>query len=293
MELHLQVPRINDYESGYTTLFALWQKLSSSTSEQIIILDLSQCAFLPQNGVAFLLGLARLAQQQGRQIRVIEPESEDVTRNLRKNGFMAALGLPHERLSSTAVPVREDKHRDEASYIEYLNNYWLTGSRMNLSNQLKDVIISAVIEAYVNVFDHAQSPNGAFTCGQFYPNREEIILTLVDFGIGIPATVRRRLECPDLSAKEAIEWVFQEGRTTQSGPRGNGLKILKEFVKLNKGSLDVYSEDCHACINAQGESFSRQAAKFTGTVVQIMLKSNDMYYHLSSEDESSSDELFF
>lgn len=68
-------------------------------------------------------------------------------------------------------------------------------------------------------------------------------------------------------------------------------KILKQFVKQNEGSLDIYSENCHARIDASGESFTLQRKKFIGTVVQIKLKSNDKFYNLSSEDDS--DELFF
>ncbi len=292
MELRLKIPRINDDPSDYDVLFGLWEQLASDETHQTVVLDFAQCDFLRQNGVAFCLGLARLAQSYGKQIAVENLLNENVAINLRKNGFMEALGLPYDRYpSSTAVPVREDVCRNVEPYINYLDKHWLTGRGISLSADLKQIILSTVVEAYTNVFDHARSRIGAFTCGQFYPRLEELALTLVDFGIGIPATVRRRLNQPDLNAETAMRWVFQEGNTTQDGPRGNGLKILKQFVKQNEGSLDIYSENCHARISARGERFTLRGRKFIGTVVQIKLKSDDKFYSLSSEDDS--DELFF
>ncbi|PJF36059.1 MAG: ATP-binding protein [Candidatus Thermofonsia Clade 1 bacterium] len=292
--LVLKIPeKVNDGFYDYARLFKLWQRLNRETEAQEIELDFTDCVFFRQNGVAFVLGLARLAQSKGMQLSVKQPKKQEVWLNLEKNGFAAALGLPHSSLSSTAVPVREDRSKNEPEFIEYLKNYWLRDERVRLSDALKGVIISTVLEAYVNVFDHARSPIGAFTCGQFYPHLNEIVLTLVDFGIGIPATVRARRGQPDLSAREAMSWVFQDGNTTQAGPRGNGLKILKEFVKLNQGSLDIYSEDCHGCIDKNGENFQTRRANFTGTIVQIRLKSDQACYKLSDEPTADDAEEWF
>jgi len=289
--MRLQIPTINDDIGDYQQLFALWSQVMASDDSEIVY-DFSACEFFRQSGAAFMLGLARLAQQRGKQVTV-EGLHEKIEYNMRMNGFLAALGLPAWPTSRSAIPCREDSHKDAEGYIEYLKRYWLRGDRIRLSDDLKNAIVSAVYEAYVNVFDHARSPIGAVTCGQFYPSQGEIVLTLVDFGVGIPATVRAYRREPALSAEAAIRWAFQEGSTTQQQQiaRGNGLKILKAFIKRNKGALAIYSEDCHAQIDWQGERFTTHAKHFEGTVVQIRLRSSQEFYSALEEDDA--DEPFF
>jgi anti-anti-sigma regulatory factor len=291
--LRLNVPRINDSPDDYAVLFELCQQVRTSQETEVVF-DFATCDFFRQSGVAFIGGLVRWARSQGKQVTLTNLNNEHVARNLRKNGFMEAFGLPAEALSRTAVPYREDRHKAAEDYLIYLNERWLHSERIHLSQKLRQAILSTVIEAYINVFDHAYSSVGAFTCGQFYSKPKEIMLTLVDFGIGIPATVRRHLRQPSLGVQEALRWVFQEGNSTkaQRMARGNGLKILKSFVSLNQGRLEIYSEDGYARIDQTDEHYTTHAASFTGTVVQIALKSDERYYQLVDEDDDT-EELFF
>ncbi|MCE7946095.1 MAG: ATP-binding protein [Chloroflexi bacterium CFX4] len=291
--LRLNVPRINDSPDDYAVLFDLWQQVKASQETEVVF-DFATCDFFRQSGVAFIGGLMHWAKSQLKQVTITNLNNENVARNLRKNGFAEAFDLPAEPLSRTAVPYREDRHKAEESYLIYLSQSWLHPERIYLSQNLRQAILSTVIEAYINVFDHAHSPVGAFTCGQFYPTSKEIMLTLVDFGIGIPATVRKHLRQPALSAEAAIRWVFQEGNSTKARlmARGNGLKILKSFVRLNQGRLEIYSGDGYTRIDQTDEYYTTHATSFTGTVVQIALKSDESYYQLADEDDDA-EELFF
>ncbi|MFN7209705.1 MAG: hypothetical protein ACK4P1_04835 [Aggregatilineales bacterium] len=84
MELRLEIPRINDNPSDYDVLFGLWEQLVSDETHQAVVLDFARCDFLRQSGVAFCLGLARLAQSYGKQIAVENLPNGNVAINLRK-----------------------------------------------------------------------------------------------------------------------------------------------------------------------------------------------------------------
>jgi hypothetical protein len=81
------------------------------------------------------------------------------------------------------------------------------------------------------------------------------------------------------------------GHTKPNGMgRGMGLDLLKEFVKVNQGELEVYSHEGYALIRAGQERFLDRPTFFEGTVVSITFKCDESYYHLASEAQE--DKLF-
>ena len=74
--------------------------------------------------------------------------------------------------------------------MDYLKVKWLRQGWVHVVNYCKAAIAGSVWEIYTNAFEHAQSPIGVFSCGQHYPRRKELQLTVADFGVGIPSTVR-------------------------------------------------------------------------------------------------------
>jgi anti-anti-sigma regulatory factor len=86
--MRLQIPTINDDIGDYQQLFALWSQVIASDDSEIVY-DFSACRFFRQSGVAFMLGLARLAQQRGKQVTV-EGLHEKIEYNMRMNGFLAS-----------------------------------------------------------------------------------------------------------------------------------------------------------------------------------------------------------
>jgi hypothetical protein len=48
-----------------------------------------------------------------------------------------------------------------------------------MSPQLINRIVGKVWEIYENAFEYADSPLGVFTCGQHFPTRRELTLTVL------------------------------------------------------------------------------------------------------------------
>lgn len=154
---------------------------------------------------------------------------------------------------------------------------------------LKDEIVGRVWEIYANAFEHGQSPIGIFSCGQHYPDHYELKLTVVDFGVGIPSNVRMFFKhdprSQSLSAASCLKWAFQRGTTTKPNgtSRGMGLDLLKEFVKLNKGKIEIFSHEGYAIIDSKREEFLNRSTFFEGTLINITFIRDESYYHLASE----------
>ena len=128
-----------------------------------------------------------------------------------------------------------------------------------------------------------------FTCGEHYSAEGLLKLAVIDFGTGIPANVRTFQDDPNLPAHVAMNWAFQSGHTTKVGSvgRGLGLDLLRSFIRLNKGCLEVFSHDGYARIEEKGESYQTRDNIFEGTILNIGLHCDNSYYCFTSEQPSS------
>jgi hypothetical protein len=145
---------------------------------------------------------------------------------------------------------------------------------VNISQTLEDEIIGQVLEIYLNAFDHGQSNLGVFSCGQYYPNKKRLKLTILDLGIGIPQNVRKFCNQPDLAVDQAMKWAFQQGNSTQPIPntaRGVGLDRIRAFIGTHQGKLQLYSHDAWAKITGNQEQYGGQNILFQGTIVNLEL----------------------
>ena len=114
-------------------------------------------------------------------------------------------------------------------------------------------------------------------------------MTIVDMGQSIKTNVnsfRKKFNKDDLSGSQAIEWALVKGNTTKTGnnPGGLGLDVIFEFIKLNKGKIQIVSADGYwEFIRGKTEAklFDND---FPGTIANIEFNLDDSsYYQLKSE----------
>ncbi len=286
----LNIPTINDELRDFDTLFSLLNQVDSNHSD--ITLDFDQCKFLRPNAVAFLGGLIRYVKSQHRNVDFKGFETK-VQQNLQQNGFLYHFDLGLEPWQGNSVPYREDLTRNCDDIVDYLKEHWLGRNWVNVSSCLQDTIVTNVIELYENAFEHGQSNIGVFSCGQHYPNLKKLKLTIVDFGVGIPSNVKNFLNQHHLSSADALRWSFLKGNTTkpQDIPRRIGLNTLKEFIHINNGKLEVFSNDGYAIMEKNKENYQNRSINFKGTLANITLQCNENnYYSLITENNN---QLFF
>jgi hypothetical protein len=89
-----------------------------------------------------------------------------------------------------------------------------------------------------------------------------------------------------MNSDQAIRWALQEGNTTRkdSIPGGLGLKLLREFIELNRGCIQIVSDRGFWQFDQDGETIERMPNSFPGTVVNLEINTADTSsYCLSSE----------
>jgi len=287
----LEVPTLNDSASDFDQLFALWSQVNDYYEN--VCFDFSQCHFLRPNAVAFLGGLARLIESRfgSATFDLASLTDEAVMMNLRQNGFAGSFGHHSPSWSGHSIPYREDKEEAPDAYCDYLANEWLGRGWVQISSRLRDAIVGKVWEIYTNAFEHAGSSPGVFSCGQHFRHRNELVLSVVDFGIGIAANVRNFLRSDkrteQLTTAACLRWAFQLGTSTRPNEmaRGLGLDLLKEFIRVNHGKLEVYSNEGYVLIDANREQFVNRQTYFEGTIFHITLQCDESYYHFEDEDD--------
>lgn len=279
---------INDSQTDYLRLFQIWEKVSQSP--QGVVLDFSSCNFLRPNAVAFLGGLARLAAHYGYPV-VFDWSSfsrKGVLANLCRNGFAGGFGFHNSASCGNSIPYREDA-ADDYSVVDYLSDQWLGRGWVQVSDSLKNSIICHVLEIYANSFEHSRSPVGVFSCGQYFPNVNQLVLSAIDFGVGIPRNVINFFRGigfdGELKPSVCLSWAFESGNSTgrKDVARGLGFGLLQEFVRVNEGALEVYSGSGYAIVDKEGARFHDLNSSFLGTAVQIKLRCDERYYRFANE----------
>ena len=215
--------------------------------------------------------------------------SPELLMNLAQNGFLNAVGVNSNPWEGNSIPYRHDTANNPTIITRYLQEQWIGREWIAVSEKLADTITGTVWEIYANAFEHGKSSSGVFSCGQYFPKLKELNLTVIDFGIGIPASVREFLdpkEYPEkVSADKALEMAFQGGFTTKPKiSRGLGLEILKRFIQITGGRMDVYSHEAHGLFSNGDEHFHLTKAFFEGTIVNIMLQCDEECYYILEEN---------
>lgn len=286
----LYVPTINDNLPDFNKLFSLWKQLNQDGLQATF--DFSKCFFLRQNAVAFIGGLIRMIQRRGGMVCFnLESLRADVRKNVEENGFLGTLGFGGTAARGNSIPYREDDVHEKDVLVDYLRTQWLGRGWINITGLLMDAIVGRVLEIYDNAFEHGNSPVGVFSCGQHFPRRRELNLTVVDFGVGIPSNVRYHLQNSEMTGSDCMKWASTRGNTTkpkQGIPGGVGLDLLREFVMITGGRLEIFSHEGYALFKTGQERFLSTDSYFEGTLVNIKLHCDPtLYYRLATEPEAA------
>lgn len=172
----------------------------------------------------------------------------------------------------TTLPLQQVPHEKSYSWIHNTFSPWIS-AKVGLSESSFASVKVCLEEIFNNIHDHSGEQVGC-VCAQHYPKKNEVMLSISDFGVGIPTNVRKVK--PGLSDAQAIAQAAIEGFTTKSTVRnqGAGLDILTRYIVIkNRGSIHVHSLlGSFQCIH--GASGARHLPRemttsYPGTLVQI------------------------
>ena len=290
------IPQLNDGLDDFNNLFSLWEQVRKTDGE--ICLSFNHCRFLRQNAVAFLGGLIASAERMGKNV-VPDTDSmrPEVFRHLVHNGFFEAGHASYPLYPESVVPYRQDSPNDwqtciKSQLIPYLYRHLLEKSWVRMSPRVQSEVVRTIAELYMNAFEHSRSEAGVFSCGQYYPNLSQVGFAIVDFGVGIPATVQayhaQFKEFPHevASSVDALKWALARGTSTKNRvhARGMGLDFVTEFMRVNHGVLDIYTSDAVVRVDSHGLVYRSITTSFTGTAINLLLQCDGSKYY-QFEDE--------
>lgn len=152
----------------------------------------------------------------------------------------------------------------------------------NLVGKNLDALNISLAEDFNNIIDHSQSAVSGYAVTQYYPNREELMISICDFGIGIPTKINNfeaQLGRARLSDKAAMGLALTYGFSTKSTPRnrGFGLSSVIDCVKGLHSGIKIISNEAIYMIDNQGDEYTLPIEQnFLGIMIVITLNTKNL-----------------
>lgn len=287
MGVTISVPTLNDGVPDFERLFQLYDRLQDEGGQ--VTFTFSQCLFLRHAAVAFLGGLREMIRLNGGEVAIDRRSMQpDVRMNLIRNGFLTAEGPVVNRWDNV-VPFRRDPIRGgqtvEKDVMGYLFDHLFDKDWVHLRPEIEGAVAGVICEIYANAFEHSRSEPGVFSCGQNYHGLGQIGFAIVDFGVGIPQTVRDyhhslgRDDGPQTSF-EAVQWALAPGHSgrMERRPGGIGLDSVRDFMRENHGFLEIHTHDVTCRVSPANIQFRSRPTFFPGTAVNLKFQAEGSKY---------------
>jgi len=278
------LPNISSDAAGFGELGALAARALAEEGRQLEV-KLSRLVLFEAN-MAAPLGVVLNKLTDALKIVTVVDVPEMVEQILLRNGFLATFGYPPATTKSrTALPYQRFKLQDSSLFAQYLREHLPGKGIPTMSTGLGKLFQQSLFEVFENAIFHSGSPIGVFVCGQFFPIKQRVDITIADAGITIPRKVNETFGW-NLSATGALAWALTDGNTTkrEGKPGGVGLKFLRDFVTKNGGRLQIASGGAYWELNAGADSIQSLSNPFPGTVVNLEINTADNNaYQLANE----------
>ena len=284
-------------QEGYNDLAMLHHQIIQSDDAEIYV-SFAKTIWFEANLCAVLGAMIRILEDNYfYEIKLVDM-SIAIRNILRRNGFIGEIDYSAIDFSKeTLVTFQQFATNHDTAFNNYLVRELLVKKDFpKHSSLLGKRICTSIFEVFENARTHGKC-QWIHTCGQYYPHKQpaRFDITVVDVGRTIQKNVNDFFEGRSFfSASEAIEWAIQYGHTTKTDQTGGlGLDLLKEFVKLNKGRIQIVSATGYWEFIEGRTSISKIDYSFPGTIVTIEFNFDDTaFYMLKEECDVSLDNIF-
>ena len=285
-------PKIVSAFEGYNHLIELYHSIKNSSDCNIEISFL-KTSWFEANLAAVLGAIIELLKNEGKSLSIIEVNNPNTKDVLKRNGFLVDYGEePLFHRQQTVISYKKFNPNADNEFINYIKNELLAKPDFPKHSVLLGKKINEnIFELYENARTHGRCKQ-IHTCGQYYPNKKRLDITIVDMGRTIKYNVNKYLK-NDLSGSSAIEWALEYGNTTKTGniSGGLGLSIIMEFIKLNRGKIQIVSSDGYWEYRRGDIEINLFSNAFPGTIANIEFNLDDKNSYRLTE-EISLDDIF-
>ncbi|ABC23079.1 ATP-binding region, ATPase-like [Rhodospirillum rubrum ATCC 11170] len=220
-------------------------------------IDFSTLDFTRPSGVVFISNLIQWLDAKGTKVVL-----EGLSPHRQSNKFLddalffeQHLGTklrPYSSPRPTTIPLKKVTQAESHGWLEMDLTPWLSNHFSVPESSLREFRV-CLSELFNNIADHTCCEIGSIFC-QYYPNEGRILISVADFGAGIPSVVRRF--SPKISSIDAILKATEDGFTTKTSPRNRGAGLhylLQNVVLRNGGSVTIYSHNGIVSFKKEGE----------------------------------------
>lgn len=202
-----------------------------------------------------------------------------------KKFFGEQLIYKEPRIRDTTLPVRTLKSEESYEWKEAFLKPWLQrccNRYCEFSN-----IQTAVDEIFNNIADHSNQDIGC-VFAQFFPNLKKIKISISDFGIGIPTSMKTLN--PEKNDAELLAMACKEGVSTKSTPRNRGAGLTNIIMSLTNASIGaVHIQSNYGIIEVENETVVRREVSknfYPGTLfsIELNLDNEELYDYDEEED---------
>lgn len=287
--------KITSHIDGYELLLRLQNDLTHFTGETIQI-SFKNVFWFEANLVAILGAIIEDLEDRRNIVQIIDAEYFRLKNDiLFRNGFFPQHGITYSSLfsSSTQIPYKKFQEKEPQLYNDYIQSELLDNKDFpRHSEKLGGEIKRNIFELFENARTHGKCKH-IHTCGQFYPNRKKLHITIVDTGQTIVNNVKDFLK-KEMSSCECIDWAMETGNTTKVGntPGGLGLGLIFEFVNINKGKIQIVSSNGYWELREGKISKSDLNFSFGGTIANLEFDLTENKHYSFSDETPELDNIF-
>lgn len=285
--MRVALGRVQTDFDGFSKLILLYHQAQACT-ENTYEIDMSSVAWFDANMCA-LLGAALFEYGEKHRIKLTSI-NKALHSLLQRNGFLANFGFSGGKIpdaKGTTIEYQRFEKTDSAAFKNYVERHFVGKGIPDMSAALLKKFRESIAELFENAVEHSNSVKGIFACGQFFPNASRLDFSVTDLGIGLKEKINKEKGL-DFDAVQAIRWAMSGRNTTRrrrdKKPGGLGLKLIKEFIELNRGKIQIVSDAGYWSYSYKGVDERYFSLPYPGTVVNIEINTADRAsYCLASE----------
>ena len=291
------LPSVEKKKKGYEFLCGLYDDMHSVENMNIVI-DFSKCRSFDANLSAVLGAIFDKRQEEGCSIFLKSPQTPGVRRALSRNKFFNAFDLEtYNENRENYIEYHKFSVSDTQQFKKYVNSELIQKKRFPACTEnAKIKIIESIYEIFANAASHGGC-SYVYSCGEVHTrnNKTMLDMTFVNLGRSVVDNVNKYMQERGFSMLEScatLEWAFVEGNTTKSITGGLGLSILRNFIGLNEGTIQMISKDAMLEINGNECVKTQMNRSFCGTIVTVEFNCDDNKTYLSSDELPDKNNLF-
>lgn len=247
-----------------------------------IVIDFKSLRFIRPAGVVFLSNLVHWLHHHGTSVEftsanVVSSPVRFLDDSLFFEQHCSAKLREGAAPRGTTLPLVKIAHKDSHAWLDLTLVPWMA-ERLAITKASLYSVKACISELFNNIQDHTQYDIGSIFV-QHYPNEKRVTISVSDFGLGIPDSVRKTV--PSLDDSEAIIQSVKEGFTTKSKPTNKGIGLdylLRTVVLGNGGQVTIYSQGGIVRFDKAGtkiDSYSFENVGFCpGTTIDVSLRTD-------------------